>query len=488
MPSSQDGPSYRDPEPYSAGSYNDDHAGRDRAASASSPRHARRQSFEDDPYAPKARSSLRPPVEAEEDTAAQAAADAEAAAAERKRKKKEKKRREEAEAAAAAAAASGAAAFDEPEGDDPFSSSVIPTTVSAFDSSPAPAAAVGGEEKKKKKKKDKTASMSAAPSAAAQYAAVAAQPAASTEVDLTAFADTGNGNGAHAGGDFDFLSGSGNGGGRDLNSMFQSSTISESQPTLWDQVAQPTAQQDDFGFGAASSSPAAPQQGKGASSNGHGDLWGASGLLNLDRLDQAPAAPKRSSVVEGGVSMSMMKGMNPNAAPTPKRVQGNGGGSFGGAAAMPPAAGPFAAASPFAATGGFAAPGGYGQGKEEGGERRSATTGGSQRVACAWLDQPTDRCARLSFLFLFLFSSARSGPADGLRIPASGRLWCAVRCPIRCAAAGVRPPADADGLRCAAAGRVWPAAGCLWSAGRIRRHAILGPAGTAAARARRRHD
>jgi hypothetical protein len=219
-----------------------------------------------------------------------------------------------------------------------------------------------------KKDKKAAAAAPAAPSAAAQYAAMASAPSAAPsssfssggDIDLTSFADGGARSNRHAqqSGDFDFLSGSAGGG--DLTTQFANTSIA---PTLWDNQAQ------DGEFEGGNGGFEAPQQHGAAAPAKKQDLWASNDLFNLEKLDQAPQQPKKGGVVEGGVSMSMMKGMNPNAVATPKRA--NNGAQPGFGAPQPGFGGPqggfggpqggFGGPQPgaFAHNGGFAAPGGF---------------------------------------------------------------------------------------------------------------------------------
>lgn len=297
-------------------------------------------------------------------------------AAERKRKRKEKKKREaEAAAAAAAAASSGFGKNDDDpfgQASDPFAASVIPATVAAasgFDVPPV-------EEKKKKKKKDRESAAAAAPasavaaaSASSQYRAMASpQKQSSNEIDLTSFADSNvRSPGANAGsGDFDFLSGPTATGG-DLTDMFGNTHIS-AQPTLWDQHSAGASSDEEDAFGSNSHKVNGSAASHSSSSSSHAsaapqakkDTW-SSDLFNLERLDQAPPQqqPKKAGLTDTGVTLSMMKGLNPNTAPTPKRNSsiGNSSGFGSGPSSQPGFGGPGGA---FAGTGGFAAPS-YGQ-------------------------------------------------------------------------------------------------------------------------------
>jgi hypothetical protein len=326
-----------------------------RAPAPRQQRQQQQQQHEEDPYESQAAAKKSSPPAA-------AADDEEAAEKERKRKKKERKERERA-AEAAAAAASGAQAEaprksksrGDENGEDPFSSSVIPAGLAAGGGGSAAATAEAEKKKKKKEKEKEKAAAPPANSAAQQYAAVASQQQqrpppvqASSDVDLSAFADSNRSSAqpGRAGSDFDFLSGTGAHapGSSDLVNMFQHTTIGESGPTIWDQHQQHregASGSDSFGFDEPAA--AAPTSG---SSGTKKDTW-ASDLFNVDNIKGvAPAQQKKDSVVSGGVSMAMMKTMNPNQVPTPKKAnQSNGSGGFAGGFGAPPT-GPYGAPPP----------------------------------------------------------------------------------------------------------------------------------------------
>lgn len=266
--------------------------------------------------------------------------------------------------------------------DDPFDNPVIPAAVASTGSSskprpkapttaapakaaPAPAPEpeeddeaaeaarkAAKKEKKRRKKEEEARRLAAEEAAAASSSRARASPPGGQDFDLTAYAESAP---APFGGDVDIMTGfsaqgasNGGGAGGDLDDLFARQSLHDDGGDLFTQHQQhdPFQQQASQDFGFESSASPAPSAHTPSPT-------GTDGLVNLNNLLSEPerhAAKSRARGIDAGVSMSMMRSIQPLGVSAEKaqaqaqaaeklRTPGMPGmPGYGGAAAYPPVA------------------------------------------------------------------------------------------------------------------------------------------------------